>query len=1078
MSLKVKSLIFSLLFIGLSLKAGFAFGQKVEIIYPNLPSFFNADSPNVISEKIKNNEIEKDKAFPLYIKYFYGLAIMLSGFITLVVIVYGGFKYVISSGNPASLSAAREWISGGVIGLLLILSIHIILITLNPNLIMLGLSAPAIEKCDCSSASLSPYCQVQCKTPPQVEETKEYWAEIPTGRLIERVLKKSEEARDVAKKTLEVANRLKEATAELQSLLLECGCRVSNCDSSGCSFISCGSPVPAGKPIRPCPDWDRIDALLNTHCTNPDPSAPPPAYTSFPFGCFYYYSTNPNDPTDCSCMNPDPIEGKITCRGEHGGCCPMHGFWGVCGVTDCQGIGGGRCPEYPGHDCPETWLIGGPSLEPVCTVGIIPGLIGELSYWRGKTISAYNALRKEYIYLKAAEGMVKNTNFLESYLNFNNYKEDLTYIEEVKLNPWKDIDLKKSPLTGQIESEDPATFYVLKDEIAEMFDAIEHSTFESDNPYVQPPGGPAPPPPGGSDCNFCEIPLHYTNAVPTTEIRDHFASLFPNSKINSDCDGMMCWDYVIQEAKKMGWNPVVLLALWGEESAFSQSDAWDLGIVGYSGGSDIIPQMQGFKEIADSYSDWCTNTEDHCGTDFCCFMKFWAGGPSCSFYTPDDNSKFYSNFYSFYTQLAPTSDLSAAPSGECSPYGHGRTILAIPALLQNDPNWASVPMNTCSFTLGTYSPPCTNKTGCGCGPTSLAMILRYFGQDVYPGDMGIGKGLAEQLLNGSGGGVRCDQPGSYYGELAELAKNTYGISYTIYGGGTNFDTLQGEIRNGHPIMASCDCWGEGCWDHISVIKGIEDGYVYFQDTILGEKVFTVEDVQNNFACEAFYAFSPPSSPPPSQPPAEGFIQLGCSEPNPPGTNKDYNIGLLRYHAVDPTFKDFVCIDHPQDPTDPPKFQSILGRIPEIANVYAANDENYSYPVHLIGFRTTSREDIRVPSSGYPHIDQGYDVTVIYADDNSIALRYAKSDHVSYLPDIGTYGGYTVYIKDIDINDNLWQGVNFNCLNGTKNLPGLSAGNTIGKARGSEIVVAIRDTGSLMDPRWIPDWWRGSGLSCP
>ncbi len=44
--------------------------------------------------------------------------------------------------------------------------------------------------------------------------------------------------------------------------------------------------------------------------------------------------------------------------------------------------------------------------------------------------------------------------------------------------------------------------------------------------------------------------------------------------------------------------------------------------------------------------------------------------------------------------------------------------------------------------------------------------------------------------------------------------------------------------------------------------------------------------------------------------------------------------------------------------------------------------------------------------------------------------------------------------------------------GRKQLPALRAGQTIGTARGPEIGVAIRDTGSFMDPRSRKDWWQG------
>ena len=42
------------------------------------------------------------------------------------------------------------------------------------------------------------------------------------------------------------------------------------------------------------------------------------------------------------------------------------------------------------------------------------------------------------------------------------------------------------------------------------------------------------------------------------------------------------------------------------------------------------------------------------------------------------------------------------------------------------------------------------------------------------------------------------------------------------------------------------------------------------------------------------------------------------------------------------------------------------------------------------------------------------------------------------------------------------------------LPGLHRGQAWGYAAGSEIQIAVRDSGSWMDPRWCNDWWP----SCP
>jgi len=84
--------------------------------------------------------------------------------------------------------------------------------------------------------------------------------------------------------------------------------------------------------------------------------------SNFPYGCKYYYSTNPDNPQDCSCMNNRKPDGEPECRGEHGGCCPAHGWWGICGWSDCQPEA--RCPGGPpSHGCPMVWIIN-PPVEP------------------------------------------------------------------------------------------------------------------------------------------------------------------------------------------------------------------------------------------------------------------------------------------------------------------------------------------------------------------------------------------------------------------------------------------------------------------------------------------------------------------------------------------------------------------------------------------------------------------------------------------------------------------------------------------------------------------------------------------
>ncbi|MBI5035433.1 MAG: hypothetical protein HZB51_33315 [Chloroflexi bacterium] len=124
------------------------------------------------------------------------------------------------------------------------------------------------------------------------------------------------------------------------------------------------------------------------------------------------------------------------------------------------------------------------------------------------------------------------------------------------------------------------------------------------------------------------------------------------------------------------------------------------------------------------------------------------------------------------------------------------------------------------------------------------------------------------------------------------------------------------------------------------------------------------------------------------------------------------------------------------------------------------------PVTLAGLLVTSTETVRVPASGYDIGKRatGYEVMVLYANTNRITLTYTRNDNVVY--------GYTLHIENICVEPRLlalYQSMN---AAGRTQLPALYAGQGIGTAIGNELGVAIRDTGSFMDPRWRKDWWQG------
>ena len=59
-------------------------------------------------------------------------------------LVFGGIGYLTSAGSPIKQKESRNWISAGILGLIILLSSYVILNTINPELIILSL--PVLEK--------------------------------------------------------------------------------------------------------------------------------------------------------------------------------------------------------------------------------------------------------------------------------------------------------------------------------------------------------------------------------------------------------------------------------------------------------------------------------------------------------------------------------------------------------------------------------------------------------------------------------------------------------------------------------------------------------------------------------------------------------------------------------------------------------------------------------------------------------------------------------------------------------------------------------------------------------------------
>jgi len=211
-------------------------------------------------------------------------------------------------------------------------------------------------------------------------------------------------------------------------------------------------------------------------------------------------------------------------------------------------------------------------------------------------------------------------------------------------------------------------------------------------------------------------------------------------------------------------------------------------------------------------------------------------------------------------------------------------------------------------------------------------------------------------------------------------------------------------------------------------------------------------------------------------PGESYGDLSVTPPptdRPAESHADLNLALRGYVATN-AYKGLVDYSGDAD-AGAPQLPGLFAdnRTPAFSAVYRVYDWNWNcdcrgplltYPeVTLAGLAVTPGETIHVPNSGYT-IGSGYEVLVLYASSNRITLKYTNNDNV--------VSGYTLHVEGICVEPRLlalyqaWNSA------GRSRLPALRAGQAFGRARGSEIGVAIRDHGSFMDPRSRKDWWRG------
>ena len=88
-----------------------------------------------IAQSGKDVCLKQETAFPQYINMIYTLSITLAIILATIMIVYGGYRYMTSAGNPETLAEAKDIITGAIIGLILLILAALILRTISPSIV-------------------------------------------------------------------------------------------------------------------------------------------------------------------------------------------------------------------------------------------------------------------------------------------------------------------------------------------------------------------------------------------------------------------------------------------------------------------------------------------------------------------------------------------------------------------------------------------------------------------------------------------------------------------------------------------------------------------------------------------------------------------------------------------------------------------------------------------------------------------------------------------------------------------------------------------------------------------------------
>ncbi len=223
---------------------------------------------------------------------------------------------------------------------------------------------------------------------------------------------------------------------------------------------------------------------------------------------------------------------------------------------------------------------------------------------------------------------------------------------------------------------------------------------------------------------------------------------------------------------------------------------------------------------------------------------------------------------------------------------------------------------------------------------------------------------------------------------------------------------------------------------------------------------------------------PTPTPPPT--PTTVFTIIPVMPPpvdRPAATNPDLNLAIRSYAPITAAL---TLIDVGGDTdADAPQLAAIFDppRLPTFVRTHQVYDWDWACgadgcrgqpltnpAVTLVAVATTPGEALYIPSRTPEIYGGGFRALVLYATATQITLTYTRQD----TPAIG----YLVHLENLAVDPALVALYEAQNASGRAALPALHNNERLGTALADTILIAIRDTGSFMDPRSRKDWWMG------